>query len=122
MKIQWYPGHMTKARRAMQEDVKLVDLVIEVVDGRIPMSSKNPYLDEVWNRRPRIIAINKSDLADEEAKKDTMAGLNQAKSYIRRQLAATVNLRNTPELKFVLDEGIENGIYMSGLIDRVQLL
>ena len=62
--INWFPGHMTKTKRQMEADIKLVDLVIEVVDGRIPMSSKNPYLDEVWNRRPRIIAINKSDLAD----------------------------------------------------------
>ena len=67
----------------------------------------------------KYCTVHVSVLADDEAKKDTMAGLNQAKSYIRRQLAATVNLRNTPELKFVLDEGIENGIYMSGLIDRV---
>ncbi len=62
--INWFPGHMTKTKRQMEADIKLVDLVIEVVDGRIPMSSKNPYLDEVWNRKPRIIAINKSDLAD----------------------------------------------------------
>ena len=62
--INWFPGHMTKTRRQMEEDIKLVDLVIEVVDARIPQSSKNPYLDEVWKRRPRIIAINKADLAD----------------------------------------------------------
>ena len=62
--INWFPGHMTKTRRQMEADIKLVDLVIEVVDARIPQSSKNPYLDEVWKRRPRIIAINKADLAD----------------------------------------------------------
>ena len=67
--INWFPGHMTKTRRQMEEDIKLVDLVIEVVDGRIPFSSKNPYLDEVWKRRPRMIAINKSDLADPKVTK-----------------------------------------------------
>ena len=45
MEIQWFPGHMTKTRRMMEEDIKLVDLVVEVVDARIPFSSKNPYLD-----------------------------------------------------------------------------
>lgn len=64
MEIQWFPGHMTKTRRMMEEDIKLVDLVVEVVDARIPFSSKNPYLDTLWQRRPRIIALNKSDLAD----------------------------------------------------------
>ncbi|MBQ7064741.1 MAG: ribosome biogenesis GTPase YlqF [Firmicutes bacterium] len=64
MEIQWFPGHMAKTRRKMQESIALVDLVVEVVDARIPYSSKNPYLDELWARRPRIIAMNKADLAD----------------------------------------------------------
>ena len=69
MEIQWFPGHMTKTRRMMEEDIKLVDLVVEVVDARIPFSSKNPYLDTLWQRRPRIIALNTSDLADPDATK-----------------------------------------------------
>jgi len=60
-----------------------------------------------------------SVLADDESRKETMAGLKSAAPFIRRQLAATVNLRNTPELKFILDKGIEQGIYMSHLIDEV---
>ena len=64
MEIQWFPGHMAKTRRMMEEQIALVDLVVEVVDARIPASSKNPYLDELWKRRPRIIALNKADLAD----------------------------------------------------------
>lgn len=62
--INWYPGHMAKTKRMMEENIKLVDVVVEVVDARIPFSSKNPYLDQLWNRRPRIIAMNKIDLAD----------------------------------------------------------
>ena len=64
MDIQWFPGHMTKTKRQMEQDIKLVDLVVEVVDARIPNSSKKPYLDEIWKKKPRIIAMNKSDLAD----------------------------------------------------------
>ncbi len=65
MKIQWYPGHMTKAKRMMQEDIKLIDLVIELVDARIPMSSKNPDIDTLAGNRSRVLLLNKSDLADE---------------------------------------------------------
>lgn len=65
MNFQWYPGHMTKARRQMQEDIKLIDLVIELVDARIPMSSRNPDIDELGKNKYRLILMNKSDLADE---------------------------------------------------------
>ena len=61
---QWYPGHMTKAKRMMQEDIKLIDLVIELVDARIPLSSRNPDIDELGKNKARIILLNKSDLAD----------------------------------------------------------
>ena len=64
MEIQWFPGHMAKTRKMMEENIALVDAVVEVVDARIPYSSKNPYLDELWRRRPRILALNKIDLAD----------------------------------------------------------
>lgn len=65
MKIQWYPGHMTKAKRAMKEDIKLIDLVIELVDSRIPLGSRNPDIDELAKGKGRIILLNKADLADE---------------------------------------------------------
>ncbi len=65
MNIQWYPGHMTKAKRAMQEDIKLIDLIIEVVDARIPFSSRNPDIDELGKNKARLILLNKSDLASE---------------------------------------------------------
>ena len=65
MNIQWYPGHMTKARRMMEENIKLIDLVIEVVDARIPMSSRNPDIDNLAKNKARLILLNKSDLSDE---------------------------------------------------------
>ena len=63
--INWYPGHMTKARRMMEEDIKLVDLVIEIVDARIPLSSRNPDIDKLAKNKARIVLLNKSDLADD---------------------------------------------------------
>ena len=64
MNYQWYPGHMTKAKRMMQENIRLIDLIIELVDARIPMSSRNPDIDEMGKGKARIILLNKSDLAD----------------------------------------------------------
>lgn len=64
MQFQWYPGHMTKAKRQMQEDLKLIDLVIELVDARIPFSSRNPDIDELGKNKARLILMNKADLAD----------------------------------------------------------
>ncbi len=64
MNFQWYPGHMTKAKRQMQEDMKLIDLVIELVDARIPLSSRNPDIDDLGKNKYRLILMNKSDLAD----------------------------------------------------------
>lgn len=66
MHFQWYPGHMTKAKRAMQEDIKLVDLVIELLDARIPHASRNPDIDELGKNKYRLVVLNKSDLADEK--------------------------------------------------------
>ena len=65
MNIQWYPGHMTKAKRAMKEDLKLIDLVIELVDARVPLSSRNPDIADLGAGKARIVLLNKADLADE---------------------------------------------------------
>lgn len=65
MNYQWYPGHMTKARRMMQEDIKLIDLIIELVDARIPLSSRNPDIDDLGKNKARLILLNKSDMADD---------------------------------------------------------
>ena len=69
MNYQWYPGHMTKARRMMREEIKLIDLVIELVDARVPLSSRNPDIDELGKNKSRLILLNKADLADKSANK-----------------------------------------------------
>lgn len=72
LNIQWYPGHMTKTRRQMEADLKYVDAVCELVDARIPISSRNPDIDEICGSKPRIIILNRMDLADPEATKRWM--------------------------------------------------
>ena len=67
MNIQWYPGHMTKTRRQMEADLKLVDAVCEIVDARIPISSRNPDIDNICGNKPRIVILNRLDLADPDA-------------------------------------------------------
>ena len=73
MNIQWYPGHMTKTRRQMEADLKLVDAVCEIVDARIPMSSRNPDIDSIFGSKPRIVILNRMDLADPKATKEWAA-------------------------------------------------
>ena len=65
MNINWFPGHMAKTKRLLTENLKLVDLVVELLDARIPLSSKNPDIDSIVKNKPKIIVLNKSDLADE---------------------------------------------------------
>lgn len=67
MNIQWFPGHMTKTRKQITEDLKLVDIVYELVDARLPLSSRNPEIDKILNLKPRIVVLNKCDLADSRA-------------------------------------------------------
>lgn len=69
MNIQWYPGHMTKAVRSMQEDIKLIDIVVELLDARCPLSSKNPDIDKLANGKFRLVLLNKADLADPQVTK-----------------------------------------------------
>lgn len=59
--VQWYPGHMTKTRRQMEQDIKLVDLVAEIIDARIPISSRNPDIDAIVRDKPRLIVLNRAD-------------------------------------------------------------
>ena len=84
MQFQWYPGHMTKAKRQMQEDIKLVDLVIELVDARIPMSSRNPDIDELGKNKARLILLNKADLADERQNQAWMAFFEKQGYFVVR--------------------------------------
>lgn len=87
MNFQWYPGHMTKAKRQMQEDIKLIDLVIELVDARIPLSSRNPDIDELGKNKYRLILMNKADLAD-PAESDRWSTFFKEKGYYVVQLDA----------------------------------
>ena len=92
--IQWYPGHMTKAKRAMKEDMKLIDLVIELVDVRVPLASRNPDLDELGKGKARVVLLNKADLADQR--------MNEAWTrYFQEQgfLVLKVNARSGSGLK-----------------------
>ncbi len=102
MNIQWFPGHMAKTIRILSENLKLVDVVIELLDARIPCSSKNPDIDKIINNKKKIIALNKCDLADDTISKEWV------KSY-RRQgyeciLIDSVNGRGINELKVKLRE------------------
>ena len=64
MNIQWYPGHMTKTRRQIEADLKLVDMVVEIIDARIPISSRNPDIDQIVGTKPRLVVLNRCDQAD----------------------------------------------------------
>ena len=77
MNIQWYPGHMTKTRRQIEADLKLVDAVCEIVDARIPISSRNTDIDSICGNKPRIIVLNRMDLADQDATKRWMQYFRQ---------------------------------------------
>ncbi|WP_445488289.1 ribosome biogenesis GTPase YlqF [Niallia sp. 03133] len=70
MTIQWFPGHMAKARRQVTEKLKLVDIIFELVDARIPQSSRNPMIDEIIQHKPRLVLLNKADMADKEKTKE----------------------------------------------------
>lgn len=73
MTIQWFPGHMAKARREVTEKLKLIDIVFELVDARLPLSSRNPMIDEIIGQKPRIILLNKADMADHERTEQWLA-------------------------------------------------
>lgn len=83
MNIQWYPGHMTKTRRQMEADLKLVDAVCEIVDARIPISSRNPDIDSICGNKPRLVILNRLDLADPDA-------TNRWANYFRKKGIAAV--------------------------------
>ena len=100
--IQWYPGHMAKARREISEAVKLVDVVIELVDARIPMASRNPILNEIIADKPRIIVLNKADLADKTENQKWINYFN-----IENQVALETNSSQGAGVKKVVDVAYE---------------
>ena len=96
MNLQWYPGHMTKAKRQMQEDLKLIVLIIELVDARIPLSSRNPDIDELGKNKARLILLNKSDLADERYNEQWSAYFQKKGFYVVK-----VNAKSGAGLKYI---------------------
>ncbi len=97
--INWYPGHMKKTRELIQENLKAVDLVIEIVYSRIPVSSRNPIIDEIVSGKPRIIVLGKADLADEEETSRWAESLSKGEG-IRRVMA--LNLQSGENIKKLL--------------------
>ena len=77
MNIQWYPGHMTKTRRQIEADLKHVDIVVEIIDARIPVSSRNPDIDSITAGKPRLVVLNRADQADPAGNKAWGAWLRQ---------------------------------------------
>ena len=82
MQVNWFPGHMTKAIRMMQEDIKLIDLIIEVVDARLPLSSRNPNIDELGKNKARLVLLNKYDLADDKVSDSWVSYFNDKGIHI----------------------------------------
>ena len=109
MNIQWYPGHMTKTRRQIEADLKYVDAVCEIVDARIPVSSRNPDIDDICGNKPRIIILNRMDLADPDA---TVRWMNYFRSCGMAAVATDCKSRKgingfEPAVRSVLKEKIE---------------
>ena len=96
MHFQWFPGHMTKAIRSMKDSIKLIDIVIELVDARIPVSSRNPEIDSLAGSKSRIILLNKCDMADE---RETAGWISVYKE--RGLFAASIDARKKQDLKAV---------------------
>jgi len=87
LNINWYPGHMKKTRELIQENTKLVDVVVEVIDARLPISSKNPQIDSLFTNKPKIIAMNKTDLADARV-------LHEFQDYYKEKGYKVVNINS----------------------------
>ena len=100
--IQWYPGHMAKAKREITEAAKLVDVIIEIIDARIPKSSRNPILNEIIGNKPRVIVLNKADLADENKNKEWVQ-----KFKTNNQIAVIVDSNQGKGVKNVVDAALE---------------
>ncbi|WHH59428.1 ribosome biogenesis GTPase YlqF [Petroclostridium sp. X23] len=119
MNIQWYPGHMAKTRRIMQESLKLVDIVIELVDARLPLSSRNPDIDNIVGNKPRLMVMNKSDIADPTLNKAWMAWFN--KNNINVILADSITGKGLNQIsdycREILKEKIERET-SKGMVNR----
>lgn len=118
MTIQWFPGHMSKARRQVQENLKYVDFVIELVDARLPISSRNPMLDKIIGDKPRLIALNKADLADRSAVKSWVdffekqgiiaLAINSKEAHTAKRLTVAAKTLMADKLARNAERGIQN--------------
>lgn len=118
MDYQWFPGHMTKAMRKMKEDIKLIDLIIELLDARIPLSSRNPEIDNLGQNKARLVLLNKADLADEKQnskwieyfkKKGIVAlKINSKNKQGIKEINNAVNIACKEKIERNLKRGIKN--------------
>ncbi len=108
--IQWFPGHMTKAKRKIAENLKLIDVVAEIVDARVPQSSRNPDFDELFSSKPRLIILNKSDIADPQKTKDWVNFYNDEGYHaVSVECASGKGLNNfNSTVRNILKDKIEN--------------
>ena len=107
--FNWYPGHMTKAKRMMEENIRLIDLVIEIVDARVPMSSRNPDIDKLASNKARIILLNKADLADDYVTNKWIAYFNSKNIYCLK-----LNSRDNSGVKQV------NNLMQTACADKIE--
>ena len=107
--FNWYPGHMTKAKRMMEENIRLIDLVIEIVDARVPMSSRNPDIDKLASNKARIILLNKADLADDYLTNKWIAYFNSKNIYCLK-----LNSRDNSGVKQV------NNLIQTACADKIE--
>ncbi len=107
--FNWYPGHMTKAKRMMEENIRLIDLVIEIVDARVPMSSRNPDIDRLASNKARIILLNKADLADDYITNKWIAYFNSKNIYCLK-----LNSRDNSGVKQV------NNLIQTACADKIE--
>ena len=123
MLIQWYPGHMAKARRMLTENLKLIDVVVEIVDARAPLSTRNPDFDELFMGKDRIIILNKSDLASPQA---TSAWINhfRCQGILAAEFVATVSSKRKAACELIAKAAEEkvNRLKQKGVIKTVRTM
>ncbi len=123
MLIQWYPGHMAKARRMLTENLKLIDVVVEIVDARAPLSTRNPDFDELFMGKDRIIILNKSDLASPQT---TSAWINhfRRQGILAAEFVATVSSKRKAACELIAKAAEEkvNRLKQKGVIKTVRTM
>lgn len=117
--INWFPGHMTKTRRVMEQTQKLIDIVIELVDARLPQSSRNPSIDEIFPSKPRLLVLNKADIADEALNREWESSFRKQGLYVKSVSSTTGKSLNGifADCKEILKEKIERD-KQRGLVNR----